>query len=113
MNGMTLKRIALGFAVTPPLPAALWAISLWHDEGSPGIAALGETFLDVLPFLGSMSRTGLGFLTFGVAVFFTIITVFISAILHNIVALIVILLLFVGLGVWIARRQPPVQPKMA
>jgi hypothetical protein len=49
MNGMTLKRIALGFAVTPPLPAALWAISIWHDHGSPGVVALGETFLNLLP----------------------------------------------------------------
>jgi hypothetical protein len=49
MNGMTLKRIALAFAVTPLLPAALWAISLWRDRGDPGVAALGETFLNVLP----------------------------------------------------------------
>src|ERR1700760_937293 len=49
MYGMTLKRIALGFAVPPPLPAALWAISLWRDNGSPGVAALGATFLNVLP----------------------------------------------------------------
>ena len=46
---MTLKKIALGFAVTPLLPGVLWAISLWHDQGSPGIAALGETVLNVLP----------------------------------------------------------------
>jgi hypothetical protein len=46
---MTLKRIALGFAVTPPLPAALWAISLWRDHGSLDIAELGGTFLSVLP----------------------------------------------------------------
>jgi len=49
MNGMTLKRIALGFAVTPLLPAALWAISLWRDHGSLGVAALGGTFLNLLP----------------------------------------------------------------
>jgi hypothetical protein len=49
MNGMTLKRIALGFAATPPLPAALWAASLWWDHGSLGIAALGAIFLNVLP----------------------------------------------------------------
>jgi hypothetical protein len=49
MNGMMLRRIALGFAVTPPLPAALWAVSLWRDHGSPGVAALGGTFLNVLP----------------------------------------------------------------
>lgn len=49
MNGMTLKRIALGFAVTPPLPAALWAIFLWRDQGSLGVAGLGETFFNVLP----------------------------------------------------------------
>jgi len=46
---MTLKRIALGYAATPPLPAALWAISLWRDRGGQGVAALGETFLNVLP----------------------------------------------------------------
>jgi hypothetical protein len=31
------------------LPAALWAISLWHDYGGPGIAGFGKTFLSVLP----------------------------------------------------------------
>lgn len=46
---MTLKRIAIGFAATPPLPAALWAFSLWRDHGSPGMATLGGTFLSVLP----------------------------------------------------------------
>jgi len=46
---MTLRRIALGFAATPPLPAALWAVSLWRDHGSHGIADLGETFVSVLP----------------------------------------------------------------
>jgi hypothetical protein len=49
MNGMTLKRIALGFAVTPPLPAALWAVSLSWDHGSLDIAELGGTFLNLLP----------------------------------------------------------------
>jgi hypothetical protein len=49
MTGMTLKRIALGFAVTPPLPAALWAVSLWRDHGSVGIAAYMGIFLGVLP----------------------------------------------------------------
>ena len=46
---MTLRRIALGFAATPPLPAALWAVSLWRDHGDPGVAALGGTFLNLLP----------------------------------------------------------------
>jgi len=49
MNGMTLRRIALGFAATPPLPVALWAISLWRDHAGAGIAALAGTFLNVLP----------------------------------------------------------------
>jgi hypothetical protein len=46
---MTLRRIALGFAATPPLPAGLWATSLWREHADGGIAALGETFLNVLP----------------------------------------------------------------
>jgi hypothetical protein len=49
MNGMTVRRIALGFAAAPPLPAALWAFSLWRDHGGQGIAALGETVVGVLP----------------------------------------------------------------
>ena len=49
MNGMTLRRIALGFAATPPLPVALWAISLWRDHAGLGVAALGGTFLNLLP----------------------------------------------------------------
>ncbi len=46
---MTLRRIALGFAATPPLPAALWAFSLWQDDTGRGVAALGGTFLNLLP----------------------------------------------------------------
>ena len=46
---MTPRRIVLGFAVTPLLPAALWAISLWRGHESLGVAALGGTFLNLLP----------------------------------------------------------------
>lgn len=46
---MTLRRIALGFAVTPPLPATLWAVALWRDHDSRDVAALASTFLGVLP----------------------------------------------------------------
>jgi len=46
---MTLRRLALGFAATPPLPATLWAISQWRDHAGASIVALAGTFLNVLP----------------------------------------------------------------
>lgn len=55
-----------------------------------------SVLLDVIPFLGSLSRSAVGFVTFIVALILSLITIIISAILHSILALVIILLLSVG-----------------
>ncbi|MFA6295867.1 MAG: TMEM43 family protein [Patescibacteria group bacterium] len=51
--------------------------------------------LDFLPFLGSASRGIIGFITFIVALALSVLTILISMIIHNIVALIIILAIIV------------------
>lgn len=63
-----------------------------------------STVLDVLPFLGNASRTVLGVLTFVVAAVLSFITVVISSLFHNPIALVILLLLLVGVG-WLLERR--------
>jgi hypothetical protein len=54
------------------------------------------TFLDVLPFLGSASRFVIGLVTFAVALLLSAITIVISMLVHNLLALIVVFGLLIG-----------------
>jgi len=72
-----------------------------------------STFLDVLPIFGSVSRNLIGFFTFGIALVLTAITVFIAALLQNILALFILLLFVVGVGVflyWRSKNAAPTRP---
>ena len=69
------------------------------------------TFLDVLPFLGSAGRFVVGLVAFPVALVLSIITIVISILAHNILALIVVLgLLIGGVMLWSRVRKQRVQP---
>lgn len=48
------------------------------------------TFLSVIPIAGSIGRTGIGIATFVVALVLSIITILVSIIFHNIIALIIV-----------------------
>jgi hypothetical protein len=75
-----------------------------------------SVLLDVIPFLGSLSRTAVGGVTFLVALILSLITIFVSAILHSIVALVVILLVALGaLGYFLvkSRKEFKVEQKKA
>lgn len=63
-------------------------------------AVLGpiSVFLDLLPFLGNVSRSVISIATFIVSAVLSIITILVSMILHSLIALIVILLIAIGLG---------------
>lgn len=73
-----------------------------------------NTFLDVLPFLGGASRFVINGVMFGVALLFSILTIVISIIAHNIFLLIGVWLLIVG-GViaWNRMRKPKPIPATA
>ena len=64
-----------------------------------------SVFLDVLPIFGSISRAGIGLITFIVALAFSIVTILISMIIHNIIALIVSIAVLVGLLIWYMKSK--------
>lgn len=76
-----------------------------------------SVFLDVLPFLGNLSRTMIGFITFGVALVLSAITIVVAAIMQSIFGLICLGLLFLlliggGIGALFAlnRRRSQASP---
>ncbi len=70
-----------------------------------------NTFLDVLPFLGSAGRFMIGLVALPVALALSIITIVISILAHNILALIVVLgLLIGGVMLWSRVRKQRTQP---
>lgn len=56
--------------------------------------------LDVLPIFGSISRGAIGLVTFVTSLALTVVTVIVSMIAHNIIAVIVAGLIVLGGGVW-------------
>jgi hypothetical protein len=68
-------------------------------------------FLDVLPFLGSAGRFVVGLVALPVALALSIVTIVISILAHNILALIVVLgLLIGGVMLWSRARKRREQP---
>lgn len=64
-----------------------------------------STFLDVLPFLGSLSRGLISVVTLIVALVLSIVTILISMLIHNIVALVVTLVVLVGIFLWFWKKK--------
>lgn len=64
-----------------------------------------SVILDVLPFLGSVSRMGTGVLTFIWALLISLVVIIISMIVHNLVALIIVLALIIGGIIWAVSRR--------
>lgn len=66
--------------------------------------------LDVLPFLGSVGRGLIGVITFIIALVLSIITILISVVFHNTVALIILLILVaVLIFLLLGRKKKPTQ----
>lgn len=72
-----------------------------------------STFLDVLPFLGSLSRGATGLVTFGVALVLSVVTIVISMIAHNPLLLLLLLAVIIGLAVLRSRRFVPARRAVA
>ncbi len=64
-----------------------------------------STILDVLPFLGSASRFVIGLMTFPIALVLSLVTILISIIAHNVIALIIVLALVLGGGFLLYNRK--------
>ncbi|MFH1252792.1 MAG: TMEM43 family protein [Candidatus Uhrbacteria bacterium] len=79
------------------LMRALGFLLMW--VGLTALFGPFTTLLDVLPILGSLGRGVVGAVMFVVALILSIVTVLISMVIHNIVALIIVIALaLVGLG---------------
>ncbi len=64
-----------------------------------------SVFLDVLPIFGSISRTGIGIVTFIVALILSVITILISMLVHSIIALIITMIALVGLAIFYMKTK--------
>lgn len=62
-----------------------------------------SVFLDVLPILGSIGRGGIGFITFIVSLVLSAVTILVSMIIHNVIALIIVILALIGGVIWYLR----------
>ena len=64
-----------------------------------------STILDVLPFLGKMSRSLVGLVSAIVSVVLTVLTILISMVIHNLVALIITVVVIAGIVVLIVMMK--------
>ncbi|HBY95392.1 MAG: TMEM43 family protein [Ardenticatenaceae bacterium] len=66
-----------------------------------------STFLDVLPFLGNLSRGATWLVTLGVAFILSLATIIVSAIFHNLVLMLLLLVIVVAVAVRRSRQAAP------
>ncbi|MBI5805839.1 TMEM43 family protein [candidate division TA06 bacterium] len=64
-----------------------------------------HTVLDVLPFLGTASRFVVGLMTFPIALVLSLVTIIVSMIAHNIIALVIVLALVAGGILFLMRKK--------
>jgi len=69
--------------------------------------------LDVLPILGSVGRGIVSFVMFFVALILSVVTVLISMIAHNLIALIITLVIIITAGIVLLRRAKKKSPAQA
>ncbi|HMR01212.1 MAG TPA: TMEM43 family protein, partial [Candidatus Gracilibacteria bacterium] len=69
-----------------------------------------STVLDFVPLVGDLSKSVIGIATFIVAAVVSTVVVFVSMILHNIVALILVALLVIGVVVMVLRQKAQSKP---
>lgn len=73
-----------------------------------------HTVLDVLPFLGTASRFVVGLMTFPIALVLSLVTIIVSMIAHNIIALVIVLSLVIGGILFLLRKKKqPLAPAAA
>ncbi len=88
---MTWLLRAIGFAL------------MWF--GLMALFAPISVVLDVLPIFGSISKVGIGLITFIVSLVLSIITILVSMLIHNLIALIVVILLFIVGTIWYLKNK--------
>lgn len=64
-----------------------------------------SVFLDVLPIFGSISRGGIGIVTFLVSLILSVITILVSMIIHNLIVLIIVILAAIIGSVWYMKGK--------
>jgi hypothetical protein len=66
--------------------------------------------LDVVPILGSVGRGIVSFVMFIIALILSVVTILISMIAHNLIALIIALVIIIGGGIFLLRRAKQKSP---
>lgn len=79
-------------------------------SGLQGVLAVVSVLLDVLPFLGSISRAALGLVTFVIAFALSIVTILVSMLIHSPIALAIAAAAVLGGAWWWLKRKKPAQP---
>jgi len=64
-----------------------------------------STIMDVLPFLGTASRFVVGLMTFPIALVLSLVTIIVSMIAHNVIALIIVLAAVAGFILFLMRKK--------
>jgi hypothetical protein len=97
-----IDRLATEHSIMTWVLRALGFFMMWG--GLQSIFSVLSVFLDVLPFLGSISRGLVKFVTFIVSLILSVITIIVSMILHNIWALLIVVVLAVG-GIYLYLQK--------
>ena len=72
---------------------------MWIGLGA--ILAPFSVLLDVLPLLGHVSRTAVKLVTFVISIVLSLLTIWLSMLLHNIYAVgVVLAVLIIGIAIW-------------
>ena len=90
------------FVVTTWILRVIGFLLMWF--GMTFIIGPIATVLDVLPFLGSTTRFLVGLVMLPVAFVLSAVTILVSMVIHNLIALIIVMELLIGLIVWGLRR---------
>jgi len=78
-------------------------ILMW--AGLRSFLSVFSVLLDVIPLLGSLSRSLIGVVTFVIAIVLSLLMIIVSKIVHNVLFLILFLVFIAGLVFWLTRKK--------
>ncbi|HHX58609.1 MAG TPA: hypothetical protein GX706_02485 [Candidatus Moranbacteria bacterium] len=73
--------------------------------GLKSFLSVFSVLLDVVPLLGSLSRSLIGVVTFVIAIALSLLMIIVSKIVHNVLFLILFLVFIAGLVFWLTRKK--------
>jgi len=82
---------------------AIGFFMMWFGLGA--LVAPLSVLLDVVPFLGDLSRGITGFVTFLIALVLSVVTILVSMLFHSLIALVLVVLVVVGVVVYMFKNK--------